>query len=72
MTDYLSNIDDIKIKNIPIEDLTKFLNFLKTIKRDEINNLIIGLGKTDTINPNKNEFYTCTKKNMEQHRKRTK
>ena len=70
MTEDLANIDDIKIKDIPVEDLTKFLNFIKTMKREAINNLIIRLGKTNTINPNKNEFYTCTQKNIEKHQKK--
>ena len=63
----LENVNDIKIKPPSADELTKFLNLIKNMPRNSINDLIDNLDKLDVINPNKNEFHTCTKKNMIQY-----
>ena len=61
------NVDDIRIKTPPTEELTKFITLIKTMPRDKINELIHGLGKLNVVNPNQNEFTTCTKKNIKRY-----
>jgi hypothetical protein len=58
------NVNDIKLKSIPDSELKNFLNIIKTLSRKEVNDLLIGLGKANAINPNENIFSTCSKKSM--------
>jgi len=61
------NVNDIRLQSKTVEEQLKYINAIKSMPRYEINKLLIGLGKACGINPNENEFHTCSKKGMAQY-----